>query len=165
MILSKKELSQLVPILAATYILASASKAKRRACAAVIVKWRAGIPTIVSSGVNGTPVGADNACETPDLLVSMPSVIHAEIHAVRGSMMPLFNSSVLVCTDSPCENCLRYLKEHTKIDTIVYSRSYRETAHLDGMNFYHVPMEQVRAYIADGVERIDRVIDNPPPEA
>lgn len=156
--LSQKQLDQLLPIMASLFTLASASKSKRRSCACAFVKWRHGIPTIVSSGVNGTPVGTSNECEPQDLSMTYRHVVHAEINAMASAQMPLFKSNVLVCTDSPCPDCLAAIKEKTQIQHVVFARRYRVDNHLTGLNFYELDMDLVVAQMQEGIDRITCVI-------
>lgn len=79
---------------------------------------------IITTGVNGTPKGYTNCCDTfdkknrPDELKnhhsewSLNHEIHAEMNAIlfatrNGIHIP--EDSVLYCTHEPCNNCLKHI--------------------------------------------------------
>lgn len=102
---------------------ASASKAVRRRVGAVLVK--ANNP--VTSGWNGMPKGMDNCCETPDGLASRPEVVHAEVNAYL-KLIKLNESSEgsdLYVTCLPCENCAKFMIEHTLTRRVFFAETYR----------------------------------------
>lgn len=143
--------------LSIAYMIAGLSKAKRRACGAVLVRKINGIPVIVSSGVNGTAPGTDNACETEDLTMSYPHVIHAEVNCINKVVVE--QGDILYCTDSPCEFCLKALEE-AGVGGVYFARGYRLTDHLDGteIKLNYLPIADVEQYMNHSAERIHRVI-------
>lgn len=153
-------------IMASVFTLAGASKAKRRATAAMMVSVIDGYPMIKSSGVNGLVPGGSNVCETPDLLTSLPEVIHAEINCVNRleeHAVFVMDEDVLFCTDSPCPDCLARL-EREEVRTIIYAREYRLTDHLDAssIRMFHLDMTQVEQRMRDSIARITEVISQTP---
>lgn len=149
------------PFLAAAFSIANISKARRRACGAVLVRTIDGVPTIICSGVNGTPAGQDNLCETHDLSLSAESVIHAEINCVKTVEGFEDESDVLYVTDSPCEYCLEYLRT-TQIRTIFFARCYRLTEHLKEFpefNFFHIPEGAVLDYMQSAITRMGQAAE------
>lgn len=155
------DLGKCLHFAASCYTMAACSKSKRRACGSLLVRVQEnGVPVIVSSGVNGTDAGADNACEPQDLTYTYSHVRHAEDACLNAMSEPhhFDNSYVLFVTDSPCENCFKLIKER-HIKHVVYSRGYRIQDHLDdSLNLVQVPLEEVEAYIKLSIERMHKVI-------
>ncbi|AXG66426.1 putative CMP deaminase [Dickeya phage vB_DsoM_JA33] len=155
-----KDRVQHYPFLAAAFSLANISKARRRACGAVLVREINGIPTIVGSGVNGTEPKEENLCETHDLTLSFPGTVHAEINCVSPFRESAKDTDILYITDSPCEFCLEFLKT-TSIRTVVFARCYRITEHMEkaeGFRFIHIPEQAVIDYMNSSISRMSQVI-------
>ena len=159
-------LDQAEHIMASVFTMAAASKSKRRATAAVLVHFSDGFPMIVSSGVNGTEPGASNVMETPDLTLSLDTVIHAEVNCLNRleeHTMWAEHDDVLFCTDSPCPDCLAELKT-AGVKTVVYAREYRLTDHLDAsdIKMFCLDMNAVEQRMVRGIERMKEVIATTP---
>ncbi|QZE58589.1 hypothetical protein pEaSNUABM28_00032 [Erwinia phage pEa_SNUABM_28] len=153
-------------IMASVFTLAGASKSKRRATAAMLIHFHDGFPTIISSGVNGTMPGESNVMETPDLTLSLNTVIHAEVNCLnRMEEYSLWanEQDILFCTDSPCPNCLADL-EAEGVKTVVYAREYRLTDHLDAssIKMFCLDMKSVEHRMLRGIERMNEVIATTP---
>lgn len=151
------------PFLASAFMLANVSKSRRRACAALIVRREPNIPpVIISSGVNGTPVGKENLCEDTLCTLSSPEVIHAEVNAFRNMNIEEDRKlDTMYITDSPCPDCLNFLRLNTDIRKIVFSRSYRITDHLvDEREFtlIHIPEKEIVDYINASEKRMTQTI-------
>lgn len=157
--LSEKQLKQLVPFMASLFVLAGTSNSKRRACGAGFVRWRNGIPTFTSTGINGTPVGSCNVCENEDLTLTLPHVVHAEINALNSRVVPVQKSYILLVTDSPCEFCLQELAKHD-LRHIVYCRPYRLQSHLSKFDFHYYELSEkaVDAHLQKSIGRMDQII-------
>ncbi|QZE59273.1 dCMP deaminase [Erwinia phage pEa_SNUABM_2] len=159
-------LDQAEHILASVFTLAASSKSKRRATAAMLVHFHNGFPMILSSGVNGTTPGESNVMETPDLTLSLDTVIHAEVNCLDRledySLWADFRD-VLFCTDSPCPNCLTELTT-AGVKTVVYAREYRLTDHLDAsdIKMFCLDMKSVEHRMLRGIERMNEVIATTP---
>lgn len=152
------------PFLSAAFMLANVSKSRRRACAALIVRREPNIPpVIISSGVNGTPVGKENLCEDTLCTLSSPEVVHAEVNAFRNMNIEEDRKlDTMYITDSPCPDCLNFLRWNTDIRTIVFSRSYRITDHLleveREFTLIHIPEKEVVDYINASEKRMTQTI-------
>lgn len=160
------KLDQAEHIMASVFTLASASKSKRRATAAMLVHFEDGFPTIISSGVNGTVPGASNVMENADLTLSLSSVIHAEVNCINRMEeqgMWVRDGNILFCTDSPCPNCLDAM-EVEGVETIVYAREYRLTDHLDAstIKMFCLDIDSVVRRMQHGIDRINEVIATTP---
>ncbi len=157
--MTEKQLKQMLPFMASLFILAHASNSKRRACAAGIVRWKNGIPTLTATGVNGTESGTSNVCENEDLSMTLPHVVHAEINAIKNSYLPTTPKAILICTDSPCEACMESVAA-ANIRHIVYCRSYRITDHMrsSGIQFHPIDEDAVKDFIIDSAQRMQEVI-------
>jgi dCMP deaminase len=102
-------------------IIATQSKATRLQVGAVIaIDGR-----IVSTGFNGTPMGADNACEGEDGK-TLPMVIHAETNAIMFAARNGLATSgaTMYVTHAPCEGCSGAIVQ-AGIKRIVYADEYR----------------------------------------
>lgn len=153
-------------IMASVFALAVASKSKRRATDAMMIQFIDGFPMIKSSGVNGTVPGSSNVCETPDLLTTLPHVIHAEANCL--DRLNDYNSlvtdqDILFCTDSPCPDCLRQLTDEG-VKTVVYAREYRLTDHLDAsdIRMFCLDLKAVEQRMIRSIERMSEVISATP---
>lgn len=117
--------------LAQAFVLATLSHAVRRKTGALVVEIRNDVPYIIGSGCNGQPVGEDNRCESPCLTVTLDSVIHAEVNALRDLPALKKGTRILYCTDSPCAGCAKHINDRKHgIDAVVYAREYRIVDHL-----------------------------------
>lgn len=116
------------------------SYAKRRQVGCVIV-----IDDIVVPGYNGTPLGWNNTCETPDLNATLPSVIHAEQNAldkITRSSLSSVGASVFVTT-APCIECAKRLLG-ARVAEVYYEEIYRSD---DGIQFLKdagIKVEQIK---------------------
>jgi deoxycytidylate deaminase len=134
--------------LAQAFVLATLSKALRRKTGALVVELRDSVPYIIGSGCNGTQAGADNKCESDDLSMTLPSVIHAEINALR-DLPHKKGFRILYCTDSPCEHCLAEIVNiDNGIDLVVYGRKYRIEDHLINSKVPCIHFERTDAILA-----------------
>ena len=86
---------------------------------------------IISDGYNGTPMGFENDCETPEN-TSKPYVLHAEANAISKVAMSNNSSAgaTLYITDSPCIECSKLIIQ-SGIKRVVYGRAYRLTDGID----------------------------------
>ena len=162
-IVPMSERIQHYPFLASAFMLANISKSRRRACAALIVRRETNIaPVIISSGVNGTPVGKENLCEDNLCELSSPEVIHAEVNAFRNMNIEEDRKlDTMYITDSPCPDCLNFLRLNTDIRKIVFSRSYRITDHLveeREFTLIHIPEKEIVDYINASEHRMFQTI-------
>lgn len=151
------------PFLASAFMLANISKSRRRACAALIVRRETfRPPVIVSSGVNGTRMGSDNLCEDNLCELSCEDVVHAEVNAFKN--MRIAESAKLdtmYITDSPCPDCLNFLRLNTDIRTLVFARNYRITEHMEKAHDFtliHIPEREVVDYINASENRMSQII-------
>jgi len=82
--------------------MAQESHAKRMKVGSVLVKN----DRIISTGINGTPKGFDNDCETIEG-ITKPEVVHSELNnllaAARAGICT--DGTDLYCSWSPCYNC------------------------------------------------------------
>lgn len=147
-----------VSILASLFTLANVSKSRRRGCAAALVRYIDGVPTIISSGVNGTPVNSENLCEDHGLAVSMENVIHAEINCVQRAEK-ILPTDILFVTDSPCQFCLESIRGYG-VKHVVFSRDYRIISHImeeKEISISYIPEQEVKDFIVSAVTRMDQV--------
>ena len=103
------------------------SYCKRRQVGCLLVKDK----MIISDGYNGTPMGFENDCETPEN-TSKPYVLHAEANAIS-KVAKSSNSSdgaTLYVTDSPCIECSKLIIQ-AGIKRVIYGRAYRLTDGID----------------------------------
>lgn len=155
-------ISQAEHIMASCFTLAGASKAKRRATAAMLIHFHNGFPMVMSSGVNGTMPGESNLMENEDLTLSLDTVIHAEVNCLdrleEHTLWP-DDEDILFCTDSPCPECLRAL-EAADVKTVVYAREYRLTDHLDAsaINMFCLDLKQIEVNMRRAIDRMSEVI-------
>lgn len=157
--LTKKQERQLQDLSTALFAMAGVSKARRRACAAFLVEWVDDVPVIISSGVNGTEPETCNQCDAPDLSYTYDHVIHAEINAIARCPKTATTKTVLLCTDSPCEHCLSFIRENTSIKNIAYVRKYRITDHIDAatdFNFLHLEENPVKIGLARAIDKVSQ---------
>lgn len=103
------------------------SYCQRRKVGAILVKDK----MIISDGYNGTPVGFDNICESPDG-VTYPYVLHAEANAITKVARSNNSSdgSTLYVSTSPCMECSKLIIQ-AGIKRVVFSDMYRITDGLD----------------------------------
>lgn len=151
------------PFLSAAFMLANISKSRRRACAALIVRREPNIPpVIISSGVNGTPVGKENLCEDNLCDLSSSDVVHAEVNAFRNMNLEEDRKlDTMYITDSPCPDCLNFLRLNTDIRTLVFARNYRITEHLEKAHDFtliHIPEKEIVDYINASEKRMSQII-------
>ena len=108
-------------------IWAENSYCKRRQVGCLLVKDK----MIISDGYNGTPMGFENDCETPEN-TSKPYVLHAEANAISKVAMSNNSSAgaTLYITDSPCIECSKLIIQ-SGIKRVVYGRAYRLTDGID----------------------------------
>jgi len=160
--LNVQERSQHYAMLASVVMLANASKARRRGCAALIVRKSSasrtkGVAYAIASGVNGTAAGKENLCEDHLLTASNPGVLHAEVNALNNLCGPTGSTDVMYVTDSPCPFCLEHLRNYSAIRTIVFCRDYRITDHMAAANdfkFIYIPQSEVEEYIQSSLNRL-----------
>lgn len=134
--------------LAQAFVLATLSHAIRRKTGALVVEVRNSVPYIIGSGCNGTQSGSDNKCDSDDLSMTLPGVIHAEINAMR-DLPQKKGFRILYCTDSPCEHCLaEIVNSDNGIDAVVYSRKYRIEDHLKNSSVPCMHFERTDAILA-----------------
>ena len=103
------------------------SYCKRRQVGALLVKDK----MIISDGYNGTPMGFENDCETPEN-TSKAYVLHAEANAITKVAMSNNSSAgaTLYVTDSPCIECAKLIIQ-SGIKRVIYGRAYRLTDGID----------------------------------
>lgn len=112
------------------------SKALRAKVGAVLVTQQG----VTLTGYNGTPTGFSNYCENfvvqekgkPDLLVTKPEVVHAELNCVLKAAkegVSCLNSTIYV-TLMPCVPCSAMLIQ-AGIKELVYKDLYRDTQGID----------------------------------
>lgn len=156
-----------VALVAQCFTLATSSKSKRRACGALLVCVREdGVPVVISSGINGTAPGADNACEPPCLTYTFGHVVHAEPNCLANfdSDFVFTDRHILFVSDSPCPHCFKIIAERG-IKHVVFGRGYRIQDHLTDevlalhcMTLTQVDMQAVIQYLSNTVTRIEQVI-------
>ena len=102
-------------------IWAENSYCKRRQVGCLLVKDK----MIISDGYNGTPMGFENDCETPEN-TSKPYVLHAEANAISKVAMSNNSSAgaTLYITDSPCIECSKLIIQ-AGVSRVVYRHSYK----------------------------------------
>lgn len=76
---------------------------------------------IVSIGYNGQPEGQPH-CASP-CVAGACNTIHAEVNALRYSTAPA--DCALYVTDSPCENCARFILMDGRISAVYFQTPYR----------------------------------------
>lgn len=151
--------NHMVSLMATAFTLAAASKASRRACAALLVNLDHNkVPYIESSGVNGTAPGTSNQCEPECKTYTYDHVIHAEVNCLSRSPR-ICDTTMLFITDSPCEQCLALIQEHS-IKYVVYCRGYRIQEHLadSSVLFCKVDEADVSEFLSLAADRISSVI-------
>lgn len=121
------------------------SKSRRTKVGACLVT-----PTgVVLPGYNGTPSGADNNCEDEidGVLVTKPSVIHAELNTIMKAAKQgvSVNGAVMYVTLSPCESCSAMLVQ-AGIKRVVYSEKYRDDAGIKYLLEHGVQVEHWSAH-------------------
>lgn len=107
------------------------SNAKRLQVGAILVK-----DGQIVIGVNGTPSGWDNNCETMNgngQLKTKPEVIHAESNLASKLMKSPINSTgaTVYVTHACCIDCAKILYQ-AGVERVVYGQNYKST---DGMEF------------------------------
>lgn len=119
------------------------SKALRKRVGAILVTQQG----VILSGVNGTPHGCDNACETvlgDGTLVTKPEVLHAEINAILKSAkegVSVVNSTIYL-TLSPCLPCAAMLIQ-AGVYRVVYDEEYRCKDGIEYLKKYGMIVEQI----------------------
>lgn len=84
-------------------MLAKRSRATRAKVGCVI--WHVKKRTIIGLGYNGTPENEENIMEIDGK--TLPTVIHAEVNALRKVSWWNCRNSVLFVTHTPCESCAK----------------------------------------------------------
>ncbi len=109
---------------------AELSHCKRRQVGALIVKD----DMIISDGYNGTPSGAENACEDENGDTKW-YVLHAEANAITKVARSTNNAvnSTLYLTLSPCRECAKLIHQ-AGIKRLVYIDRYKDPT---GIDFLH----------------------------
>ena len=120
------------------------SYCKRRQVGALLVKDK----MIISDGYNGTPMGFENDCETPEN-TSKAYVLHAEANAITKVAMSSNSSAgaTLYVTDSPCIECAKLIIQ-SGIKRVIYGRAYRLTDGIDlltraGIEVIYKPIKEL----------------------
>ncbi len=133
---------------------AARSKARRSKVGAVLVTRQG----VTLTGYNGTPAGWDNNCENevpdpshPDqmLLVTKPSVIHAELNCILKAAkegVSTVGSTVYVVL-SPCLPCAAMLAQ-AGIERLVYLEQYRMNDGVQELQKNGITVEQYTGDIA-----------------
>lgn len=106
---------------------AELSKANRKRVGACLVT-RSGV---CLTGYNGTPHGADNACEDSEGNTKQ-SVIHAELNCILKAAREGISveGSTLFVTLSPCLQCAAMLKQ-AGIAQVIYLEEYRDASGIE----------------------------------
>ena len=120
------------------------SKAERKKVGACIVTSTG----IIIPGYNGTPYGADNACETylkqfgRVELATKQEVIHAELNCILKAAKEgvSIQNSILYVTLSPCLPCSSMIIQ-SGIKEVVFAEDYRD---LSGVEYLQKNGVQVR---------------------
>lgn len=81
---------------------------------------------LISLGWNGTAAGMNNCCED-SLGETLPTVIHAEVNALKKLLVAgvSVRGAVIYCTYSPCINCAVQLVD-LGIKEYVYQHDYKD---------------------------------------
>ena len=81
---------------------------------------------LISLGWNGTAAGMNNCCED-DSGTTLPTVIHAEINALKKLLVAGISvqGAIIYCTYSPCLNCAVQLVD-LGIKEYVYRHDYKD---------------------------------------
>ena len=109
------------------YVMSKRATCQRLSVGAVIThKHR-----IVSCGWNGAPPGEPH-CSGNDCpgKFGCQLTLHAEINAIRYIPSRRMTGLDLYITDSPCEECLRYIEVDNRVSRIFFSTPYRLSDHL-----------------------------------
>jgi dCMP deaminase len=118
------------------------SYAQRKKVGAILVSPQG---NIIAEGLNGTPAGDDNRCETGGSdLVTKPEVLHAESNAIA-KVAKSTNSSVgstLYCTLSCCFECAKLIIQ-AEISRFVYLEEYRDTSGLDRLRKSGIRVDKI----------------------
>jgi dCMP deaminase len=111
------------------------SKAKRAQVGACLVTDHG----TILGGVNGTPRGMDNTCETviktsvpehlSDILVTKPEVIHAELQTILKAAREGVSciGATMYVTLSPCIQCAAMMLQ-AGVKRVVYLQQYRDNS-------------------------------------
>ena len=134
------------PYMRMALALAELSQCRRLKVGALLIRLTSeGVPCILAEGVNGTPVGQDNCCETDETLTqTKDAVVHAEVSVLtkmKEFAIPSY-PSVLVITDSPCAFCAAAILR-MGVREVYYHRKYRLPDGLNrlddfGIKHYHI---------------------------
>lgn len=126
---SQKETDQLYMGTAMLY--AKLSKAKRAQVGSCLVTKNG----VVLGGVNGTPTGLSNECETDEwnghdqgtVLVTKPEVIHAELNCILKAAREGVScvGATMYVTLSPCTPCAAMMIQ-AGVKRLVYKEMYRD---------------------------------------
>lgn len=101
----------------------------------------------ILGGVNGTPSGFDNNCETEKedgTLVTRDCVVHAEKNAIAAAArtgVSLMGACAYV-TLSPCVPCAVLMKQ-VGITRVVYKDIYRDTSGLDTLRALNIEVQEL----------------------
>lgn len=126
------------------YAMAQLSHAVRRKVGSIIVAPPP-FDGIIAEGVNGTPSGFDNCCETEEFdplcidgpidrakprLVTKDICLHAESNAIAKLARNTHSSvgATLYCTLSPCLECAKLIVQ-ARIARVVYAEQYPYPGH------------------------------------
>lgn len=120
-------------------IMALESKAVRAKVGAVAVIG----DRIVATGINGTPSGRSNICETHDGNTK-PEVTHAEINIIAFAAKHGISlaGSDLYCSLSPCVPCAAALS-NAGVVAVYYRDAYRDSAGLQLLSDCGIKTEQI----------------------
>lgn len=112
------------------------SNCKRLKVGAVIVDEN---KRLVSTGYNGTPVGACNDCEENNK--TKTTVIHAEENAILFAKQDL-QGCILYCTTSPCLHCAAKIIQ-SGISKVYFLNQYRNGKGIDYLRHNGIPTKQM----------------------
>lgn len=125
-------------------LFATLSKAKRAKVGAILVTNSG----TILPGVNGTPAGTCNSCETNNAdcteQVTLPEVIHAELNCILKAAkegVSVIGSDVFV-TLSPCLSCAAMLKQ-AGIKKVYYREQYRDESGVKYLQDNGVQIERI----------------------
>lgn len=119
-------------------ILAQRSRALRAKVGCII--WDTKKRSIISLGYNGTPPGEDNTMEQNN--VTLPTVIHAEMNALKKLSWGFRNHHVLLVTHLPCALCAEHIVA-SGIRRVYYLDMYGTTEGLRILRHHHIHVTRI----------------------
>lgn len=115
---------------------ADLSSARRLKVGSIIVKDQ----RIISIGINGTPSGWDNNCET-ESNTTKPEVIHAELNCLYklAKSSESGEGAIMFITHAPCIECAKGIYS-SGISAVYYKHSYKNDSGLVFLEKCKIPV-------------------------